>query len=468
VLRRRASLFAERLVRLAGDLAVAAAAFYLAFRLRIAVSLPWMGGLLPANRLLWFGAALPWLMAVQAFALWLFGFYEPREPRPRSEILAGVTTAVAGAALALGAFFFLAEQRFPRSVLLFYGALAASGIFLWRSLEQRFARPRRHRVALVGCGPSAREVAVNLKRYGWHGLEVAGHLALPGQEPPAAAEALAIGLGPRIADRAELAVRLAQGEIDDVVLAPEPDGWQTDLLTAIADARPASSSVLLLPGPFESLIGKMRYRWVRDLPLIEVLRETEWHPSQPAKRALDCAAAIVLLLAASPALAVAAIAIRLSSPGPVLYRQERVGRDRRTFALWKLRTMRADAEAATGEVLAERNDPRLTPVGGFLRRTRIDELPQLWNVLAGDMSLVGPRPERPGFVERFLVEVPGYHERFAVRPGLTGLAQVNGEYHSTAANKLRYDLAYIANWSFWLDLSILLRTARTVLTSRGV
>ena len=144
-----------------------------------------------------------------------------------------------------------------------------------------------------------------------------------------------------------------------------------------------------------------------------------------------------------------------------------MGRGGRLFVLWKFRTMRHDAERDTGEVLARRDDPRLTPLGATLRRYRLDELPQLWNVLAGTMSLVGPRPERPGFVARFRREIPGYSERLAVAPGLTGLAQISGEYLSSAENKLRYDLAYIANWSLWLDLSILLRTVKIVLTSRG-
>ena len=135
--------------------------------------------------------------------------------------------------------------------------------------------------------------------------------------------------------------------------------------------------------------------------------------------------------------------------------------------LYKFRTMDADAERYTGEVLARPDDPRFTVIGATLRRLRLDELPQLWNVLTGSMSLVGPRPERPGFVARYTAEVPGYAERFAVAPGLTGLAQINGEYLSSAGNKLRYDLAYIANWSLWLDLSILLRTVKIVLTSRG-
>ena len=159
--------------------------------------------------------------------------------------------------------------------------------------------------------------------------------------------------------------------------------------------------------------------------------------------------------------------IGLTSRGPVFYRQTRIGRNQRPFTLWKLRTMHVGAEREE-EVLARPDDPRKTAIGSVLRGFRIDEIPQLINVLNGSMSLVGPRPERPGFVSRYLDEVPGYGIRFAVRPGLTGLAQVNGDYQSSADNKLRFDLAYLANWSLLLDLSILLRTMRIVLTSRGI
>jgi exopolysaccharide biosynthesis polyprenyl glycosylphosphotransferase len=243
--------------------------------------------------------------------------------------------------------------------------------------------------------------------------------------------------------------------------------WQNRLIDLLAGVRPTGTAVLLLPGPFESLIGRMRYRWVSDVPLLEVIGSAEWRLHQPFKRLLDLAGAGALLLLATPALALCALLVRLTSPGPVLYRQTRVGLGQRPFTLLKLRTMRTDAEQGE-ELMATPGDPRLTPVGAFLRRMRLDELPQLLNVLGGTMSLVGPRPERPGFVRTFLATVPGYAERFTLRPGLTGLAQVNGDYDSTAENKLRYDLAYMANWSLWLDLSILVRTVRTMLTSRGV
>jgi exopolysaccharide biosynthesis polyprenyl glycosylphosphotransferase len=216
------------------------------------------------------------------------------------------------------------------------------------------------------------------------------------------------------------------------------------------------------------MIGRLRFRIVGDLPLLEArVRPLEGIPSL-VKRVFDLLVAASLLVLSAPVLLLAAAAIALTSAGGVFYRQVRVGQDGMPFRLWKLRTMKTGAEEATGAVLASPDDPRVTAVGRALRALRLDEIPQLWNVLLGDMSLVGPRPERPEFADRFAESVPGYGLRHSVRPGLTGLAQVSGEYKSEPEIKLRYDLAYINNWSLGLDLAILLRTLPVVLTRRGV
>jgi len=165
-----------------------------------------------------------------------------------------------------------------------------------------------------------------------------------------------------------------------------------------------------------------------------------------------------------------ALAIKLTSSGPALYRQKRVGRDGTVFDCLKFRTMRADAEADSGPTWAGDNDPRITPLGRFLRFSRLDEIPQLWNVLKGDMSLVGPRPERPEFVDWLNREIPYYYLRHTIRPGITGWAQVRYKYGSTvedAKEKLRYDLFYIKNFSPGLDLLILLQTIKIILLGRG-
>src|SRR5262249_53494726 len=157
-----------------------------------------------------------------------------------------------------------------------------------------------------------------------------------------------------------------------------------------------------------------------------------------------------------------------SSPGPILYRQVRVGLDNVNFTVYKFRSMRADAEKATGAVWAARNDPRVTPIGRFLRKTRLDELPQLFNVLKGEMSMVGPRPERPEFVDDLVRQIPYYRHRHCVRPGITGWAQINHKYGDTLEDtmvKLEYDLYYIKNMSQSLDTYIIFHTIKTILLS---
>ncbi|MEO7274381.1 MAG: exopolysaccharide biosynthesis polyprenyl glycosylphosphotransferase, partial [Vicinamibacterales bacterium] len=189
-----------------------------------------------------------------------------------------------------------------------------------------------------------------------------------------------------------------------------------------------------------------------------------------AKRTLDVGVACLGIVLGAPIMLAVAAAVRLSSPGPVLYRQERVGLRGHIFKVVKFRSMRQDAEQATGAVWATKGDTRVTSVGGFLRRARLDELPQLWNVLRGDMSFVGPRPERPEFVSSLTKEIPFYGQRHSVRPGLTGWAQVRYTYGASledAMEKLQYDLFYIKNMSIALDLFIIANTVKTVLMRRG-
>lgn len=187
-----------------------------------------------------------------------------------------------------------------------------------------------------------------------------------------------------------------------------------------------------------------------------------------AKRAVDFGGSLVLLALLGIPMLVVALAVRLTSAGPAIYTQERVGRGGRRFMLFKFRTMRADAEAGTGPVWAQEHDPRRTGFGAFLRRWSIDELPQLVNVLKGEMSLVGPRPERPYFVAQFSQQLPDYMGRHGVLPGLTGWAQLNGLRGNTSiSDRLDFDLYYIRHWSVWFDLFILVMTPIRMLAEKN-
>jgi exopolysaccharide biosynthesis polyprenyl glycosylphosphotransferase len=188
------------------------------------------------------------------------------------------------------------------------------------------------------------------------------------------------------------------------------------------------------------------------------------------KRAFDAVGAAIGIVIAAPVMGLLAVLVRMTSPGNALYSQRRVGQHGAVFTIHKFRSMYENAEAGTGAVWARANDDRITPLGRFLRRSRLDELPQLWNVLLGDMSFVGPRPERPEFVVDLTKQIPFYGQRHVVKPGLTGWAQVRYTYGASvedALEKLQYDLFYIKNMSFALDLFILFETVKTVLLRRG-
>jgi lipopolysaccharide/colanic/teichoic acid biosynthesis glycosyltransferase len=258
---------------------------------------------------------------------------------------------------------------------------------------------------------------------------------------------------------------------DEAVLGGNCAQWDAALLAPNMARQTAlmqrcallGKGVLLVPGAMEMLVRGGVPVGIGDA-LFLLLRPPGLTAGQRfMKRAFDLAGALALSLALGPVLLIAWIAVRLTSQGPAIFRQDRLGEGGREFTLYKLRTMVADAERDSGPVLAREFDSRITPLGAMLRAARIDELPQLLNVVRGEMSLIGPRPERGFFVRGFLDTVPGYRLRFAVKPGITGLAQVAGNYTTPADRKLRFDLLYISDYSLALDLRIIFKTAAVVL-----
>lgn len=445
-----------RIVALAGDLAIAVATLYLAFDLRTRVALPGTEALLPLASVRFTLVNILLVMAAQVFSFSFFGLYGARE-RFREPLGRLLIPALFFQLLVLASINFLAQPySFPRSVLVLY--LLMNGFLLWpwrMALDRLFPQARR-RAVIVGTGPAAALIAEAIARHPWAGVDLVGLLGggegapdLPVLGPPENLTAIA-----------------EREEVDEVILTPEESSWRDRLSEQVPDNWRAD--LLVWPSPFETMIGRLRFRIVGDLPLLEARVRPLAGPAALAKRLFDIVVASVLLVLSLPLLLLAVLAVATTSVGGGFYRQTRVGRNGALFQLWKLRTMRQGAEVETGAVLASPGDPRVTAIGRALRAARIDEIPQLWNVLKGDMSLVGPRPERPEFTERFTRGVPGYALRHSARPGLTGLAQISGEYSTEPEIKLRYDLAYLNNWSLGLDLSILMRTLRVVLTRRGV
>ena len=265
----------------------------------------------------------------------------------------------------------------------------------------------------------------------------------------------------------ELARRL---EIDDIIVAYEERRGSLPT-EELLRCRLEGVVVQEAEAFYERLTGKIPAEAMRPSYLI-FNPGFDQHPlSALAKRTLDIELAAVGILLTWPIMIAIAIAIRLDSPGPILFRQVRTGERGRAFTLMKFRSMRANAERETGPVWATEDDPRITRVGRFMRRLRLDELPQLFNVLGGSMSMVGPRPERPPFVEELALKVPYYHQRHVVKPGITGWAQINYSYGNTiedALQKLQYDLFYIKYQSLLFDLSILFNTVKTVVLRKGI
>jgi exopolysaccharide biosynthesis polyprenyl glycosylphosphotransferase len=225
-----------------------------------------------------------------------------------------------------------------------------------------------------------------------------------------------------------------------------------------------------LPSVYEEFTGKISVENLRPSWLIFSEGFRKSRRLMFVKRTFDVVASLCGLILGAPLMLLTAALVKISSPGPVLYHQTRVGADGRLFTVHKFRSMVANAEAGTGAVWAKQNDARVTQLGRFMRRSRLDELPQLWNVLTGEMSMVGPRPERPEFVDSLTRQIPFYGQRHIVRPGLTGWAQVRYTYGASvedAMQKLQYDLFYIKNLSFALDLFVLFSTLKTVIQRRG-
>jgi exopolysaccharide biosynthesis polyprenyl glycosylphosphotransferase len=450
-------------ILVAGDLLAACLAYLLAFMLRARVPLPFTQGILPPVRFAQVHHHWPEMLLAQAAVLYFLGLYEPHALyRPRDHLGAIGTAAVLQALLLIAVYFFRQELLFPRSIFVVFAALNAFLLIAWRLGSQPLmgSYPRR-RVLVVGTNAAAAEVIDTIRVQGWLGMDIVGAVAGDGARPASLADVPVLGT------RDELPALCRQHEVDEVIIASDPV-WQDQLVDSLGRHGGMRARVCVVPSPYEILIGRTEHLRLHDIPLIEVIREPVAGGASAAKRAFDVALAATLLVLALPVMLLVALGVRITSRGRVLFRQERVGKDRRTFTIVKFRTMHADAEQGTGPVLATHNDPRVTRLGRYLRAARLDELPQLWNVLRGDMSFVGPRPERPEFVGRFERDIPGYAERFKVRPGLTGYAQVNGEYHTSAPTKLKYDLAYIYNRSLWLDFKILSETVKVIMTRRGI
>ena len=322
----------------------------------------------------------------------------------------------------------------------------------------------RRNTLLIGFNERSKEVADRLLKFKQLGLDPVGFIAVDksnlGKEYKGIPVIGAIDEIPKI---------VKEKNIKETIIALLENDEET-IMNIIAKFDSLGVSIKIVPDLYQIVTGQVRKSSVYEVPLMEINPQlmTEWE--RKLKRLMDIVVSLIILILSLPITIITAIFIKLESPGPVIFKQERVGLNGKIFKIYKFRSMINDAEKKTGPVWAGKNDPRITKVGKFIRKVRIDEIPQMVNVLKGEMSLVGPRPERPYFVEKFAKEIPFYKRRLLVKPGITGWAQVKHKYDESIEDvktKLKYDLFYIENMSIRMDLKILFRTVFTVLLGKG-
>jgi sugar transferase (PEP-CTERM system associated) len=401
--------------------------------------------------------------------------YSPQASASGRDVLAKLLQALGIASLILALVYWLLPQVRMSTGLVIGSVLGLLVILMgWRRAMDAAmgwahrAYPSGERLLVLGSGSRAQGLVRELRQQPQLGLNLLGVVTEEAQAAPGS-ELLAGGGVPVLGGLDDVSAVIAAQRPRRIVLAL--DDWRHHLpCGALIAARAAGIQIIEAPTLLERINGRLALDSIRPswLILSDGFRKPLW--LRVYQRATSLVGAAVGLALISPVMAIVALAIKLESRGPVIYKQERVGLNGRRFQIYKFRSMRADAERQSGPVWAQARDPRITRVGRWLRKLRLDEVPQLWNVLQGTMSIVGPRPERPEFVEAFRRDIPYYEMRHSVRPGITGWAQVSRDYGASvedAREKLEYDLFYIKNLSVWLDLFILFQTTKIIALGRG-
>lgn len=354
--------------------------------------------------------------------------------------------------------YMFSEYKYSRAVMAYFGVIGAAALVFFRlSLRNALRQLRRkgynlRHVVAVGEGGAIETLIQRLDKFPELGFRVAGVLTHEGSAAQSVAGKPVIG---HFGD----AARVVREKGADQILIALPRSQYGDLDRILSLLKDETVDIQLVPDVHEYVTLGCQIEEFEGLPIVNLNDSPLSGWGGYAKRATDFLVAAIALVLLAPILALIAFLVKVTSPGPVFYGQERMGLDGRTFRMLKFRSMRMDAESATGAVWAKANDDRRTRLGTFLRATSLDELPQFWNVLRGDMSLVGPRPERPIFVEQFRQEIPHYMLRHKVKAGITGWAQINGWRGNTSlARRIECDLYYIRNWSYLLDWKILVMT----------
>ena len=408
--------------------------YLLAFLLRF-------GRAIPANNFGPFIDLIPYISICVLVFFWFFELYSHTWKRRLETLYSVVITVLFINISAMAITFLLRGFAFPRLNFIIAAVLQVCLLGAWRLLWQAILDHSEAAKTVVIVGGNGHDLARKLGALIGRRYQVLG-LFNSAEEP--------------------------EGAFDDAfaraqVVCINPSISREARENLISRCLEEDKEVLLVPELYDILLHNASLNRVDDLAVFHIESLALTPGQQQVKRLFDIVFSLVGLVLFLPFMLVIGAAVEFSTPGPAFYRQKRVGLNGKTFYPVKFRTMFDDAEKDLGPVLATADDPRITPVGRLLRPLRLDELPQMINVLKGEMSFVGPRPERPFFVEQFCRDIPEYHYRLKAKPGITGLAQVQGKYDTDAADKLRYDLYYIRNYSLLFDLQIIFQTLRVVL-----
>lgn len=365
-------------------------------------------------------------------------------------------------------FFFSDRDALPRLFILYYGVAAFVLIGLWRLATPALIgwASQQRQLLIVGGGAPAEALIRAIREQAEEGYAIRGVIA------PAEQAGTALDGVPVVGSGADLMEVVRRDDIAELVVMGL-NHMDAETFQAVMNAYEKGVAITPMPLLYERITGRVPVEHVNDAwaLVLPTTGGTIFDPYPAVKRLIEIALAFTGMWVFLALLPLIALVIRLDSPGDIFYVQKRVGYKGRIFRVYKFRTMVQNAESATGAVFSQKGDPRVTRVGRFMRATRIDEIPQIYNILRGDMSLIGPRPERPEHVKRLSQKIPFYRTRLTVRPGLTGWAQVRYQYGSTdedALVKLQYDLYYIRHQSLLLDATILIRTVGRVLKMSGV
>ncbi len=454
---------------LAADLAATVVAFFAAWVLRFELEvIPVTKSVPDFSPYL---QLLPFVLVLWPVVFYFHGLYQSRRGRSRvDEVLTLVVAVLLATVLLSVVIAWYRPPAAPGSREYFTYSRAFLGLFALLDLtlvagvrmavrvllrRVRLAGHNLQRILVIGAGVLGREITQKLSAHGDLGLAVVGFL----DDDPGKAGTVIDGV-PVLGTLRQAEEIIAQSSIDHVYVALPIEAYRKTL-QILQRMGNEIVDIKLVPDILQYATLNASLEDVDGTPVINLSQVPLQGWNSLVKRAMDIAIACVVLAVLLPFLPLVALAIWLEDRGPIFYRQERMGLDGKSFMILKFRSMRADAEASTGPVWAIKDDPRRTRVGSFIRRSSIDELPQIWNVLVGDMSIIGPRPERPTFVREFKHKIPQYMLRHRVKAGITGWAQVHGWRGNTSIKKrIQYDLYYIENWSLALDFKILWMTLR--------